>query len=341
MNYFIPKNLDWLPYLKDELIDEFGQDQVKQVEKLPLLKVDGNVDDRFIALSLNALPEAQRIEEASITEQTNSIIDKVLGAWDQGSKINLRVFSISAKYCIVTSGRAEILRDKLHKGLKKQGYFLQKKADLDNCHQLQVMILPERDLRVSLIHKLKASSTHRPIISPFVGGHTTIADDKDAPSRAFKKLREAQMVLGESIQEGQVVVDLGACPGGWTYVARLRGAEVIAIDRSEVRSDLLHDSKVDFLKEDAFKFKTDRPVDWVVSDIICAPERILELMDSWVEKEFCNHFVFTIKFQGTDGYGILQDFKEAISKLSNYDIILRQLNVNKNEVTIMGSYTFE
>lgn len=338
MNYFIAKNSEWCPYLEQELIDKFGANRVSRVSELPLVKVEGAIENTYVALSLNALPETNTFQAGSIGEQSHHVIDLVGETLQTDGPINLRVFSVSTQYCIVTTGRAEILRDRLHKMLCKRGHILKRSTDFENCHQLQIIILPNREIVISFLLCNKAQTLYAQLLSPFVGGYTTIADNKDAPSRAFKKLIEAQSILGREIQPDEHVVDLGACPGGWSYVAREKGANVTAIDRTAIREDLLHDPKVDFIQTDAFKFKTKEAVDWVVSDIICAPERILELMEIWVASEWCHHFVFTIKFQGNEGYGVLQEFKKLIHKLNQYRIILRQLNVNKNEVTIMGEH---
>lgn len=49
-------------------------------------------------------------------------------------------------------------------------------------------------------------------------------------SRAAYKLLEIDEKLGGVIKKGQVIVDLGAAPGGWCQVATQRGAKVVAID---------------------------------------------------------------------------------------------------------------
>ncbi len=339
MNYFIARNFEWLPHLEEELYSLFGKRAVRKVADLPIIKVKGSIRYKQVGFSLNALPNTKSFPEGAIKEQSEKIWEFVLSELPTANDdigFNLNVFSISSEYCVLTNGRAEILRDKMHKILRKEGYFVKRKMDLDHCHQLQIMILPSRELKVSLV-KLEENSYYGQLISPYAGGFTKIADNKEAPSRAFKKLVEAQEVLGKKIQDSEVLVDLGACPGGWSYVGRTQNASVIAIDRSEVRDDLLKDPKVTFLQRDAFKYLTDEPVDWVVSDIICAPERILELLQLWVHSEHCNNFVFTIKFKGIEGYSILSEFRKFIKDHKQYRIILRQLNVNKNEVTIMGS----
>ncbi len=49
-------------------------------------------------------------------------------------------------------------------------------------------------------------------------------------SRAAYKLLEIDEKLGGVIKPGQMIVDLGAAPGGWCQVATQKGAQVVAID---------------------------------------------------------------------------------------------------------------
>ncbi|MGB0720042.1 MAG: RlmE family RNA methyltransferase [Bdellovibrionales bacterium] len=63
--------------------------------------------------------------------------------------------------------------------------------------------------------------------------------------RAAYKLVELDEKL-DLLKSGQVIVDLGAAPGGWCQVATAKGAKVIAIDLLEI--DALGD--VDFIQMD-------------------------------------------------------------------------------------------
>lgn len=137
----------------------------------------------------------------------------------------------------------------------------------------------------------------RHLIVPFPGGQLPVAVDKNAPSRAFAKLVETELRFGRRIRPGEVCVDLGASPGGWTWVARQRGARVIAVDRSPLRDDLQNDSAVTFVRGDAFGYEPARPVDWLVCDVIAAPERSVELVLEWARRRWMRHFVVTIKLR--------------------------------------------
>lgn len=169
-------------------------------------------------------------------------------------------------------------------------------------------------------------------LSPFAGGLPEIPEDRAPPSRAYRKLIEAQAQFGESIRAGQHCVDLGASPGGWSYVALAAGAAVTAVDRSPLRDDLMSHTALRFVRGDAFAYEPDRPVDWLLSDVIAFPERILELLDRWTRAKLCKRLCVTIKFRGQSDYPILAEFKQLLSARTKRHR-LRRLSENKNEAT--------
>lgn len=77
-----------------------------------------------------------------------------------------------------------------------------------------------------------------------------------------------------------------------------RGARVIAVDRSPLRDDLMRSPRVTFHQGDAFRFVPEAPVDWLLCDVIAAPERSIGLVLEWVRERRCRYFVVTIKFKG-------------------------------------------
>jgi len=172
-------------------------------------------------------------------------------------------------------------------------------------------------------------------VSRFSAGLVEIPNNKTAPARAFAKLAEAELHLDREIRRNEHCVDLGASPGSWTWWAVQRGANVLAIDRSALRGDLMRHPSVCFQKGDAFKFQPEQPVDWLLCDVAAFPERIYELLERWLKPEWCRNFVVTIKFRGVEDYPLLRKFKVLLSQ-SGYDFQLRKLNANKNEVTAMG-----
>ena len=336
MHYILSKDESWIKTLRKEITADFTK-AFSPVERLPVIRIFEEIDfkNSYMAFSSTALINVYEIAEDSVSKQTIKILEYIFPLIPEGVEINFHAYGITHKYGIIETGRAEIFKGKILSALRMKNISCHKKGFNRQNGFLQILVMANRSLAISYIKESEMNEYHS-LLSPFIGGFNNVEDDKQAPSRAFKKIVEAQELMGKYILPGELLVDLGACPGGWSYIARKNGARVIAVDRSPLHKNLMSDKKIEFIKGDAFKYKTSEAVDWVVSDIICAPERILELLESWVVTNHCKNFIFTIKFQGQKDYGILKKFKKMSSVL-NYKIILKQLNANKNEVTIMGT----
>ena len=175
----------------------------------------------------------------------------------------------------------------------------------------------------------------RALMSPFPGGHIPPASDKAAPCRAFAKLVEVEQRLGRCIVAGETCVDLGASPGSWSYVALRRGARVTAVDRAPLRDDLMRNRDLRFHQGDAFSFEPDQPVDWLLCDVIAAPERSIGLVTNWVTRRLARRFVVTIKFKGAADYPALDRLKVALPPLCS-EFRLSRLCANHNEACVFG-----
>lgn len=166
--------------------------------------------------------------------------------------------------------------------------------------------------------------------SPFPNGEVAFADDRTGPpSRAFKKLQEALTLLGERPGPGDRCLDLGASPGGWTWVLQRLGASVVAVDKAPLDPAIATLPSVEVRQESAFGLdpRAVGPVDWLFSDVICYPQRLLELVHRWREALPALRFVCTIKFQGRDEHTIARDFA-AIDGAR-----IHHLHHNKHELT--------
>ena len=71
--------------------------------------------------------------------------------------------------------------------------------------------------------------------SPFADGEAHFEENRtEPPGRAYLKLWEAFTLDGRRPQPGELCVDLGASPGGWTWVLAGLGARVFSLDKAEL-----------------------------------------------------------------------------------------------------------
>lgn len=159
-------------------------------------------------------------------------------------------------------------------------------------------------------------------------------DHINPPSRAYLKLQEsltmANLLNGTPLPKpGDFCFEAGACPGGWTWVLLNLGASVLAVDRSELDSRLMKNPLVTFKAHDAFTILPEEigKCDWVFSDVICYPERLLKWINRWIESGLVKNMICTIKMQGKTDWSIIEEFE----KIPGSKVI--HLNYNKHELT--------
>lgn len=137
--------------------------------------------------------------------------------------------------------------------------------------------------------------------SPFPNGEARFVENRaDPPGRAYLKLWEALTLIGRHPQPGETCLDLGASPGGWTWVLAGLGARVTAVDKAALDPRVSALPNVAVRQESAFGLDPAAagPVDWLFSDVICYPDRLLALVRRWLERGNVRHIVCTLKFQG-------------------------------------------
>ena len=123
----------------------------------------------------------------------------------------------------------------------------------------------------------------------------------DAPSRSALKLEEALLVLLDDderkrlLREGMRAADLGAAPGGWTWVLTRHGLRVQSIDNGPLRQHVLDTGLVEHLRADGFNWQPQQPLDWMVCDMVEQPRRVAERMATWLREGWCRHAVFNLK----------------------------------------------
>jgi 23S rRNA (cytidine2498-2'-O)-methyltransferase len=165
-------------------------------------------------------------------------------------------------------------------------------------------------------------------------GQRRMADDPRAPSRSYLKVEEAYAVLGEAPAPGQSVADLGAAPGGWSYSAAKRGADVIAVDNGPLKGGAAEHPGIEHRAEDAFTFRPGE-MDWLFCDMVENPDRVLELVSGWVGRGWCRRFVVNLKFGRLDPLPLLRRAESALApRCRTY--MARHLFHDREELTLVG-----
>jgi 23S rRNA (cytidine2498-2'-O)-methyltransferase len=166
-------------------------------------------------------------------------------------------------------------------------------------------------------------------------GHYQFIEDKiNPPNRAYLKLWEALSLLDHYPQPDELAVDLGASPGGWSYVMHSLGTKVIAVDKAELDPKIAKLPRIEFLKQSAFALEPDhfdKPIDWLLSDIACYPDRLYELTQKWIQSKKAKNLIFTIKLQGKTDFEMLKKFQDI-----PHGRVLHLFN-NKHEATFFYS----
>lgn len=166
--------------------------------------------------------------------------------------------------------------------------------------------------------------------SAFANGAVEFVENKTAPpNRAYLKLWEALTLIERRPGPGELCLDLGASPGGWSWVLQSLGARVIAIDRAPLDPDIAALPRIEHRAMSAFALEPREigPVDWLCSDIACYPAKLLELIQRWLGSGLARNFVCTIKFQGDTDHGAAARFAAIPGSR------LMHLHYNKHELT--------
>jgi 23S rRNA (cytidine2498-2'-O)-methyltransferase len=163
-----------------------------------------------------------------------------------------------------------------------------------------------------------------------------------APSRSTLKLAEAiDEFLDESerakrLVPGMTAVDLGASPGGWTWLLVQRGLMVTAVDNGAMDPALMETGQVKYRRDDGFHFKPTESSDWMVCDMVESPSRIARLASGWIAQEWCRETIFNLKLPMKKRWEEVQRCRGIIDEAlggAGYFLRMKQLYHDREEIT--------
>lgn len=356
---------------KDELARELGSSFPEARELRPgLFGVEPRETEPmpYLPFARQVLPGAREVGAASIKAWANELADAVIGVLpDQqtwalhvfpfkevlgGSRVGARAWHSHARSGGVEparpaasqgagANRCRLIQEALTEVLQKRRrhlrrYLRPQPSPFTPEEALVQLMLTSPDEGYLSVARAPWPFEARHVVSFLPAGQVPLAVDKQAPSRAFAKLVEAELRLGRRILPGETCVDLGASPGSWTYAAVRRGAKVTAVDRAELRADLMASKAVRFSQGDAFRFEPASPVDWLLCDVIAAAERSGDLLERWLEAGWCQHFVVSLKLDDARSGEVLERLRRRLPELAG-ELRLTRLCANKKEVCAFGS----
>ena len=235
------------------------------------------------------------------------------------------------------SGLARSFGNALRPALRKRG--LLAAADDSRLPRLHVCFLAGD-------HALLASADPA-TTAPWPLGVPRLRLHADAPSRSAMKLEEALLSLlddrqrGTLLRSGMTAADLGAAPGGWTWVLARHGLRVTAIDNGPLRPHVLDTGLVDHQRADGFHWQPARPLDWMVCDMVEQPSRVARRMGDWFREGWCRHAIFNLKLPMKKRWLETRRSLDTLAESARVPLVVhaRQLYHDREEITVFASRT--
>lgn len=140
-------------------------------------------------------------------------------------------------------------------------------------------------------------------------GQKRMKFDKNSPSRSYLKIEEAFFImkLFYNIQKpgfNDIVVDIGAAPGGWSYSVAKNKAIVFAIDNGSLKKGSSNNKYIIHIKYDGFKVGKDD---------------IINYLNTYVKKRFLSFISHEIRKNTLNNKNLYK------SKINNY---IKKIKIN-------------
>ncbi len=176
----------------------------------------------------------------------------------------------------------------------------------------------------------------RALLSTFPGGRARMKVPGSAPSRSAMKLAEAFAWLGLGPDKGEVCVDLGAAPGGWTFVLLARGARVHAVDSAKLAPQVARDRRVTHVRRSAFDFEPPEPVDWLLCDMVQKPQDVAALLAKWAKRRWARLLLANVKLPMKRRVAAVAEARRTLESGGWRDLRVRHLYHDRDEVTLFA-----
>ena len=181
--------------------------------------------------------------------------------------------------------------------------------------------------------------------SPWPLGVPRLRQLSQAPSRSALKLEEALLTLlspaerARLVKPGMCAADLGAAPGGWTWILARHHVRVLSVDNGPMAEAALATGIVEHVRADGFSWKPPKPQDWLVCDMVEAPRKVAQRMAEWFANGWCEHAIFNLKLPMKKRWDETRSCLESFTAGAGKPLIVRarQLYHDREEITVFAT----
>ncbi|WP_285817608.1 23S rRNA (cytidine(2498)-2'-O)-methyltransferase RlmM [Echinimonas agarilytica] len=204
--------------------------------------------------------------------------------------------------------------------------------------------------------------------SPHINGILRLRQPSKAPSRSTLKLDEALLSfftpeeLEQRMTPGMKAVDLGACPGGWTYQLVRRGLFVSAVDNGLMDESLMETGQVKHYQEDGFQFDPKRkpvawigrnigkgrriqwpenpPCEWMVCDMADKPRRVVHMLVDWFQQGNTRNAIVNLKLPMKSRWEEVETCMDILRKEMQKGMVIKAKHLyhDREEITVFVGY---
>ncbi len=181
--------------------------------------------------------------------------------------------------------------------------------------------------------------------SPWPLGVPRLRALSDAPSRSALKLEEAILTLmlpaerEKWVRPGMCAADIGAAPGGWSWILARHHFKVISVDNGPMAESALATGLVEHVRADGFSWEPPKRQDWMVCDMVESPRRVAARMAEWFSRGWCRHAIFNLKLPMKKRWDETRHCLDAFAEQAGRPLTIRarQLYHDREEITVFAS----
>jgi len=170
------------------------------------------------------------------------------------------------------------------------------------------------------------------------GGVPPIEAPEHAVSRAYLKMSEALWWSALPIARGEIVLELGAAPGGSAQALLDAGAAVTGVDPAEIDSAVLEHPLFTHVRRRTTQLprKLIKDAHWLVADMNVAPRYTLDAVEDVVRhpEPAIRGMLLTCKLSSWDAFDHVDVWVKRIKDWGYHDVRIRQLAFNRQEICI-------